>query len=303
MATIKDVQYSMNGEPLIKSRLGKALSGLVTYKKDKDGNVIYPSGKDWYLFKLVGSNKKGGVRLGNVDDVMNPKTKRVERVRLLSGVDSIWVKDQKDLPKDYEKMNWVELRFFRNQKMLRISGNNQTALEFLRVTNSNVGNPDRVKGSRHEFYEYDSAVAETEQFEREEFELDMALLAKQAKEEDMKKHASFLGIRMVNEATGEQKSADGIRREYVMSAKRSPDYFKQTLGTPQIEIAWLVKRAIAESLIEIGREPGKIFWANGGGMIAAIPQGENAQDYLTNLAETNNEEGVRFKEQLKKVST
>ena len=108
---------------------------------------------------------------------------------------------------------------------------------------------------------------------------------------------------MVNEATGEPKSADGIRREYVMSAKRSPDYFKQTLGTPQIEIAWLVKRAIAESLIEIGREPVKIFWSNGCGMIAAIPQGETEQYYLTNLAETNNEEGVRFKEQLKKVST
>lgn len=302
MATIQAVKYSINGEPLVKSKLSKSLSGLVTYKQDEKGNVIYPTGKDWYIFKLVDNSKKGGVRLSNVDDVMNPKTKKVERVRLLAGVDSIWIKDQKDLAKDYEKQNWVELRFFRGQKMMRIAATNHTALEFVRVTNSNVGNPLRVKGSRHEFYEYDSAVAESEAFERENFELEMAILAKQADVEPMKKHAAFLGIRMVNDI-GEPKSPDGIRREYVMSAKRNPDYFKQTLNTEQIEISWLVRKSISESLIDTGREMGKLFWANGGGMIGVYPQSETPQNYLTNLAMTNSEEGKRFKEQLKQVAT
>jgi len=302
MASIKDVSYSMNGEPLIKSKLGKNLSGLVTYKKDEKGNIIYPTGKEWYIFKLVDNSKKGGVRLSNVDDVMNPKTGKVERIRLLSGVDSIWVKDQKDLPKDYEKQNWVELRFFRGQKMMRIASTNHTALDFVRLSNSNVGNPLRVRGSRHEYYEYDSAVAETEQFERENFELEMAILAKQAEVEPMKKHAAFLGIRMIND-TGEPKSTDGIRREYVMAAKRNPDYFKQTLNTAQIEISWLVRKALSETLIDTGREAGKLFWSNGGGMIGVYPQTENPQTYLTNLAMMNTEEGKLFKEQLQKVAT
>lgn len=303
MASIKDVSYSMNGEPLQKSKLGKTMAGLVTYPVDpKTKKVIYPESKSWHIFKLVDSNKQGGVRLSNVDDVMNPVTNRVERIRLLSGVDSIWLKDQKDLPKDYEKSNWVELRFFRNQKMMRVAGTNQTALEFLRNTNSNVGNPNRVKGSRHEFFEYDSAIAEKEQFEREEFELEMALIAKGSKLDVMKKHSAFLGIRLINDL-GEPKSEDGIRREYGMYAKRNPQYFKQTLNTEEIEVSWQVRKAITESLIEIGREPGKIFWSNGGGMICVYPQTENAQSYLTRLAMTNSPDGTRFKEQLKQVST
>lgn len=311
MATIKDLQYSMNGEPLKKTRLGKELSGLVTYPVDeKTGKVIYPTGKKWYVFKLVDNNKQGGVRIASTDDVINPKsiTKEnpngtVERMRLLTGVSSIWLKDQKDLPKDYEKQNWVELRFFRGQKMMRVAATNTTALEFLRLTNSNIGNPLRVRGSRHEFYEYDSAIAETEQFERENFELEMAILAKQEKADVMRKHAAFLGVRMINDATGEPKSEDGIRREYVMAAKRNPEYFQKTRNTPQIEVSWLVRKAISETLIDVGREPGKIFWSNGGGMICVLPQTMNAQAYLTELAMTNSEEGIKFKEQLKQIAT
>lgn len=302
MASLKDVQYSLNGEPLSKQKLGKDLSGLVTYKVDEKGKVIYPETKEWHIFKLVNSNKKGGVRLSSIDDVKNPATGRVERIRLLSGVDTIWVKEQKDLPKDYEKTNWVELRFFRNQKMMRVAGHNTTFLEFLRLCNDNVGNPNRVRGSRQEFYEYDSAVAEYEAFERENFELEMAILAKQADAKEMRKHAAFLGIRLINDL-GEPKTDDGIRREYVITAKRNPEYFQKTLKTPELEISWLVRKAISETLIETGREPGKIFWANNGGMICVIPQNQNPQDYLTELAMTNSDDGKRFKEQLKQVVT
>jgi hypothetical protein len=305
MTTLSAVQYSLNGEPLQKQRLGKDLSGLVTYPKDDKGNVVYPTGKAYYIFKLVDSNKKGGVRLASTDDIVNPKTGRTERVRLLRGVDSIWVKEQKDLPKDYEQSNWVELRFFRNQKMMRIPADQSTALEFIRMCNSNVGNPNRIKGQgvRQEFYEYDASVADSEAFERDSFEIEMAILAKTAPEEEMKKHAGFLGIAMINSATGEPKSPDGIRREYVIYAKRNPDYFKQTIKSPSIEIAWLVKKAIGDGFIDIGREPQKVFWAKDGGYIGVYPQGTTPQSFLVDLAQMTTEDGMKFKEQLKKIAT
>lgn len=304
MATLNAVNYSLNGEPLIKKRLGKDFSGLVTYPKDKDGNIVYPTGKPYYIFKLVDSNKKGGVRLSSTDDVTNPVTGRTERIRLLKGVHSIWVKDQKDLPKDYEQSNWVELRFFRNQKMMRVPADQTTTLEFIRMCNSNVGNPNRIKGQgiRHEFFEYDAAVAETEAFERESFEVEMAILAKNAPETEMRKHAAFLGISMVNAGTGEKKSEDGVRREYVVYAKRNPDYFQQTIKSPSIEIAWLVKKAIGEGLVDIGREPQKVFWAKNGGYIGVYAQGQNPESFLVDLAQMNTEDGLRFKEQLKQVA-
>ena len=145
-------------------------------------------------------------------------------------------------------------------------------------------------------------MAEKEAFEKESFEIEMILAAKEAKFEEMKKHAAFLGIRMVTEL-GEPKTEDGIRREYVIAAKRNPLYFKQTLGSPEIEVSWLVKKAIGESLIDIGREPGKVFWTNGGGFVGVYPLTESPERYLTNLALTNSEDGKRFKEQLQKIST
>src|SRR5690606_13613755 len=229
-----------------------------------------PPATKWHIFKLKNTNRKGGVYIPNIDDVVNPKTGKVERIRLLSGVESIWVKDQKDLTKEYIQQNGRSLQFPRGVKILRIAEHDSAALEFARLCNANIGNPKRVSSSKFEFYEYDPAKEEKEALEREELEIEMAILAKQAAPESMRKHASFLGIKMINDL-GLAKGDDGIRREYVVYAKRNPKYFKATLGTPQVEISWLVKNAIANSRIEIGREPGKIYWANGGGMICACP--------------------------------
>jgi len=66
-----------------------------------------------------------------------------------------------------------------------------------------------------------------------------------------------------------------------------------------VELSWMVRKALSEGFIDVGREMGKAFWAKGGGMIGVYPQTQNAQDYLTDLANTNTEDGVRFKEQLK----
>lgn len=300
MSDLKSVQYAMNGEAVgaAAKRNGKDVSGLVPF----DSKNPPKEEKEWTIFKLVTTSNKGGCYLSSVDDVVHPVSGQVERIRLLSGVSTIWQKEQKDLPKEYVERNLREIKFPRGTKILRVKNIDKTMIDFLRITNANVGNVNRIAGARFEIYEYDSAMAEKEAFEKEDFEIEMILLAKNADAKEMRKHAAFLGIRMTTDL-GDPKTDDGVRREYVIAAKRNPAYFKQTINTPQIEIAWLVKKAIGESLIEIGREPGKIFWANGGGMIAVYPQTENPQDYLTNLAMTNNEEGKRFKEQLQKVVT
>lgn len=300
MASLQDVQYAQGQKQVAAaSRNGKSISGMVKY----DPNNPPKETNEWVIFKLVTNTNKGGVYLPSIDDVVNPKTGKVERIRLLTGVDTIWLKEQKDITKEYADKNLREISFPRGVKIRRVKNVDSTMIEFLRICNANIGNVKRIAGSRFEIFEYDAAAADKEAFAREEFELEMALLAKAAKEDAMKKHAAFLGIRLINDL-GEPKSPDGIRREYVMYAKRQPDYFSKTIkDTEQIEIAWLVKKAISESLVEIGREPGRVYWSNGGGMIGAYPQTENPQTYLTSLAMTNSKEGKEFKEQLKKVAT
>ena len=300
MATIRDVQFSQQGETqgAAATRKGRDISGMVTF----DPKNPPTRENEWVVFKLVTNTNKGGVYLPHIDDVINPATGQIERVRLLTGVNSIWLKDQKDVTKEYADRNAREIAFPRGVKIRRVKSIDKTMIEYLRICNANVGNVNRIAGARFEIYEYDFAAAERDAFEREDFELEMAMAAKAEPLASMKKHAAFLGIRLITEF-GEQKSEDGIRKEYVRYAKSNPDYFKKTLKSEQIEISYLVRTAISDSLIEIGREPGKIYWSNGGGMIGAYPQGDNPIDYLTNLALTNNEEGRLFKEQLKKVGT
>lgn len=301
MADLKSVQFSQMGEAVLPGakRAGKDISGLVTF----DSKNPPKADKEWTVFKLVTNTNKGGVYLPSVDDVINPATGKVERIRLLTGVDTIWLKEQKDITKEYADKNLREIAFPRGVKLRRVKNVDHTMIEFLRICNANVGNINRIGNSRFEIYEYDFAAAEKEAFELESLQFEMETLARGAKPEAMKKHAAFLGIRLTNNETGEPKTEDGIRREYARYAKQNPAYFKQTLNSDQIEISWLVRKAIGDSLIDIGREPGKIFWAKGGGMICVYSQTENAQDYLTNLANTNTEEGRRFKEQLKQVVT
>jgi hypothetical protein len=108
---------------------------------------------------------------------------------------------------------------------------------------------------------------------------------------------------LVNPSTGEPKTEDGIRMDYVIYAKRNPEYFQQTLKSPSIEVAWLVKKAIGAGIIDTGREPQKVFWAKDGGYIGVYPQGQTAEKFLVDLAQMNTEDGLNFKEQLKKIAT
>lgn len=299
MATLKDIKFSL-GETPQSSAEKKAtdISGLVEF----DPKNPPKEDKEWVIFKLVENSKKGGVYLSNVDDVVNPKTGKVERIRLLSGVDTIWQKEQKDLTPEFIRKNMREIAFPRGIKIRRVRKTDSTLIEFLRYTNANIGNKGRIGATRFPIYEYDPAAAEKEAYEKESFELEMALEAKQEKFEQMKEHAAFLGIRLINDI-GEPKGEDGLRKDYVMYAKRNPHYFKQTRGSQQVKTSWLVRKAIAEGLIDIGREPGKAFWAKNGGMIGAIPQTSNPQEYLTDLAMMATEEGKTFKEQLQKIVT
>lgn len=193
------------------------------------------------------------------------------------------------------------LSFVRGTKILRIPEWDTTALEFARITRHNVGSSSNKTGSHFEFYEYDPAREQEEMFRRESMELEMAILAKEMPAEKMRKHAAFLGIRLIDDL-GLPKTDDGLRREYMVYAKRNPDYFQKTKDSKEIDIMWMIKRGILDSKIEIGREPGKIYWSNGGGLIGVMSKQDTPEKYLLNLALTNTQEGEAFRDQLKKIS-
>ncbi len=300
MSNLKDYQYAMAGEKKNEHADAMLNADAQIVSQIRNGSASTTQG-DWILFKLVQTNKKGGIHLPNVDDVIHPETKKVERMRLLVGVSSPWIKDQKELTPDYVRNNTRTIVFPRGQKVIKLRSIDEAAITFMRLTNSNIGSPSKIQGSRFEFYEFDPAKAEKEAAEKEFFALEMAIEAKQAPLEDMKKHANFLGISLATDM-GTAKGEDGIRREYVMYAKKNPEYFKQTLKTKQVELTYLVRMAISDSRIEVGREPGRIFWAKNGGMIGAYPPATTPEKYLVDLAMTNSAEGKQFLDQLQTLN-
>jgi hypothetical protein len=294
MAKLSDVQFSLSGEQKNTEALSLGEQEIVTELRQERG-VRY------HIFKLLANTRKGGVHVPGIDDVINPATGKMERIRLLSGVDTIWVKEQKDITPEYVRNNMRSLSFVRGTKILRIPEWDTTALEFARITRHNVGSSSNKTGSHFEFYEYDPAREQEEMFRRESMELEMAILAKEMPAEKMRKHAAFLGIRLIDDL-GLPKTDDGLRREYMVYAKRNPEYFQKTKDSKEIDIMWMIKRGILDSKIEIGREPGKIYWSNGGGLIGVMSKQDTPEKYLLNLALTNTQEGEAFRDQLKKIS-
>lgn len=296
MAKLSDVQFSLRGEQKNTEALSLGEQELVTeLRQQSEGGVKY------HIFKLINRTRRGGVHVPGIDDVINPATGKMERVRLLSGVDTIWVKEQKDITPEYVRNNLRSLQFVRGTKILRIPEWDTTALEFARITRHNVGSASNKTGSQFEFYEYDPAREQEELFKREALELEMAILAKEMPSDKMRKHAAFLGIRLIDDL-GMPKTDDGLRREYMVYAKRNPDYFQKTKDSREIDIMWLIKRAILDSKIEIGREPGKIYWSNGGGLIGVMSKQDTPEKYLLNLALTNSQDGEAFRDQLQKTA-
>lgn len=254
--------------------------------------------KRFIIFKLVNNRKQGRVNLPGEADVYNPKTGKIERARLVLGHQSIWKNEQKDVTEEYLKQNRRTIIF--ENRICRIDYLDEQGLEFMRVSNGFTENLHRRAGGKYDFFEWNPQKQEEEAYNKEVFEMEMVQIAMSQPFDQVRKHALYLGVRF-NDELGEPKTEKGIRRDYQIMAKRNPQRFKDSLGTKEVEVHYLVTKAMLETKIDVnGRERGAAFWGNGGGRICKIPAAEqsNARRYLTELALTNSPEGKDFLEQL-----
>ena len=256
---------------------------------------------EYVIYKLVDTSRKGRVYIDGIDDdILNPTTGRRERVWLLSGSSSIW---STELVEQLKDKSWIannrrSLQF--EGGILRIPSWDERAIEFINVCRHFIDNPSRRSGSKHEFFEYNPAKQQQAALEKELLEMDMAIEASKMEDTKVRKLASFFGIIFYDEL-GQPKTPDGLRRELMLFAKREPKRFKANLDSKEVEIAFLVRKAIVDSKIDIGGVGGNISWANGG-MIAKMPQNRKPQEFLTEVAMTNSDEGKAFLEQLQRLN-
>jgi hypothetical protein len=233
-----------------------------------------------------------------IDDVWNEKKGRMERIRLLRGYPSIWVEDQKGLEKSFVEQNRRSLIF--DRRVLRIAEYDVEALEFLSLCNANLDNPNKKGTRKITFFQWNpQRTAELERAKRVA-KVEAIKYASLASEDEMRKHSNFLGITFTDEL-GMPKSMDALRNDYELYAEAQPNKFMQSAGSKEVEIAFIVKKALIDNKIDTTTKRGSAYWSNNGGYICKIPSDKKPQNYLVEFAMYPQDESKAFLEQLKKL--
>ena len=293
MARLKDVNYSQSGgEDSIQQVRNIAEAQIAIHEAPSNSGLTYK------VFKLTDTGKKGKYHMEGIDDVWDPDKKKMVRIRLLRGYPSIYMDDQKNLEPQFISSNRRSLVF--DARILRIPDYDTTAIEFLEKCNSNVDNPHKKGTRKLTFFEWNpQRQAEVERKKRLD-RIEAIKFATMASVEDMRKHANYLGINATDDL-GFPKSDDAMRNDYELYAESQPNKFMQSAGSKEVEVAFVVKRAILDSKIDLTAKAGSAYWANDGGFICKIPTGVRPQDYLVEYAMLPQEESKQFLNQLKKL--
>jgi hypothetical protein len=250
------------------------------------------------VFKLTNKGGKGRRHLHPEDFGLNPKSNRIEKMRLLTGFPSIWVSDQKDVAPEYVRQNLRSIVF--EGGYTSIDSRDATALEFMRTCSKFIDSPNHKSGSNFEFYEHNPAKIQEELLQKQKLQMDAESKAYTIDVETMKKHALFLGVSFVDEH-GFPKTPEGIRYEYVLKAKNNPKAFLDTINTAAVEISYKIKKAVSEAKIDVSKDPRKVYFANGN-LICTVPINKTAYEALIEFATSNMPESKDFLEKLEALS-
>lgn len=257
------------------------------------------------IFKLV-KRKSGRVYLDNCcDNIPNPKNNDTpERIWLLNGARSIWDSDLEYILKDkarYDRARrGMDIKFVDGVCM--VQSTDTLKLEFMRKNVNNIGKKASGRGGKFDYYEYSPEQEQKDRHAKQLMKIGIITQVNEMPEDKIRKLASFLGVSFVDEL-GMPVSPDGIKTELMIKADNDPATVQKYIDSREVEVAYLVKRAIIDTKIDLGGQNGNAIWAGGKGFIAKIPTNRKPYEYLTELAMTNSEEGRNFKQQLEQMIT
>ncbi len=298
MATsLKQVQESMKGDAPEQQTSSLDFDFIHT----EDTPIKAPV-QQYVVFRLVKKKVKRLTLDGICHNVMNPKTNIPETIRLIRGAPSIWTSELTEFLKDKEycSKNRIGMQFL--DGICRIASDELNRLEYGRYHKSNVGK-NRNDSGKFDFYEYDAAEEQKMRHEKQMSRINTIQAISAMDEKKMVKLALFLGIKPYDEEVGLPKTPDGYRGELLIKADTQPEIVNKYLNAKEVEVAYLIRKAITDAKIDLGGQGGSVIWAAGGGHIGRIPQNRKPMEYLTELAMTNSQEGKQFKEQLEQMIT
>ena len=301
MATsLKQVQESMGTLPKEETQILE--SSFTDYGSGNEPAQPETVEQKYVVFRLVKKKVRRLTLDGICHEVMNPKTNIPETIRLIRGASSIWTTELTELlkDKDYVSKNRMGLHF--EDGICRVGIHELTKLEFARRNKNNVGKMRNGSG-KYDYYEYDAAEEQKMRHEKQMSRINLIQSISSMEEGKMVKLALFLGVKPYDEEVGLPKTPNGYRTELLIKADTQPEIVSRYLNAKEVEVAYLVRKAITDAKIDLGGQTGNVMWAGSGGHIAKIPSHRKPLEYLTELAMTNSQDGKQFKEQLESMIT
>lgn len=224
--------------------------------------------------------------------VNDPETGMPRTMRLLKGIKTFWVDEQENVS-DKMAQNLAE-DIVITDGILKVSVVDKLKIDFLRRHNSCINNPNRINNTNVLFEMLQPSDEQARNFDAENKRMEAVNLAREAGEDEMVYHATYLNIRLVDE-NGYDLSLKGLRAAYMKAASADPDYFISTFGTPDLKYNYLIRRLIRENeiVVDLGALTAK--WRSGAN-ICVLPEGQNPEKYLAGFIFTEN--GAGFKQRL-----
>lgn len=250
-----------------------------------------------YIFRMMGEFKKDEygrniypkLTIDNMDQVLDPDSGKLRTIRLLKGVDTIWMDEQEHITEKQAESMRPSLVFHEGQ--LRVPAYERNTIEFLKRKNACSNNEFRMRGSKTWYYLEDYMKREKEEYEREKIKTEAENLAMNASDDQMIAHGRFLGILMVNDA-GEMMSPFGIRVKYKKEAQMNPEAFMNSFHNPHLKMHFVISEKVESGEIIIDRAALKAKW-NNGATICILPEAKDPIKHLAEFCFTEN--GKYFK--------
>lgn len=259
------------------------------------------------IFKLV-NKSKGDVYLPiyaqNIKRGEDKNNKPIlDTLRLLTGVYTMWESEQLNMKLDAKTLSKsrrsIKFEFSGKDNIALVKADDKLLLEALRMLPHNVEVEGHNKGSRFAYFEVNTEKQAELESAKRRLRRDAVRKAEDQPLDKLKKHASYLRIRVLDDY-GYPKVEKALRNEYEDYADTQPERFLASIGSPEVEVAFLISKAISDAKIDTSTNKGSAYWATGG-FICRIPSTERAFDYLVEFAMLPGEESKDFKEKLQTI--
>lgn len=181
-------------------------------------------------------------------------------LRYYDGCTSIFADEQSKDREDIEQFrNATKPRAFLEGKF-GCYGDEKMLLLYLMMCSWNADSPFRTRAADAIFVAVDKAKMATLESQKLDQTEEALRLAKEAKEQKMLIHASYLGIPTRDYDSDNDLEPSEIRALYRKEALRNPKNFIDSFGNKSIEVRYFINKALETGLISNKFNPNKATW-------------------------------------------